>query len=346
MWYLFGIVGDSQTTDYGPIGFADPCGKKQVLVKAIPFNDIAIIVSQIETWSRDESNKADLLKKLLVHQKTLETVMQQQLAIPIKFGMVVKSKADILIIIEKYYALFKKALQEMDGKMEAAITVSWDTKDQLEKIVEEDKKLQVMQHEARTNGMQTKAVIKIGRILQQRLEEERVRIASEILQDLESVSKVRVDHERMEDKMILNSSFLLPKKKEQELMDHIYKLDKQFHEKFYFKCLSPLPPHSFRTIVIRQIPAERLEEMIVLFGVQENTTLDDLKKKNRELTQRYHPDTTTVEKETPDVEFSQIHQSFDLLKSFYKTEERPFASLDKDRCFLTSIVEGAEIASH
>lgn len=346
MWYLYGIINDGKEIDFGEIGLADPYGK-QVSVRSIPYKDIAIVASEMDEWHIDEQNKQDLMQKLLAHQKTLEEVMRQRLVIPVKFGTVVKDMKDVEIILERGSAVFKSALADMEGRFEVNLTASWDIPTQLKRIAEEDEEIKAMKREAQTSGSR-ELIMKIGMELEDKLEGRRKKVASEIFAFLDGWCGNQVDHERLENKMIFNASFLISKDNEGDFLKSIHQLDKEFGGEFSFKCLMPLPPHSFRTVLIQRIVPERLREAIELFEVGEGTTLEDLKEKNRELTQRYHPDTLRAGGERAEGEqakgeqkFSQIHETYDLLKAFYKMEERPFANLDIERCYLTRVVEGS-----
>lgn len=337
MWYLFGIVGSEHVGDY--VFSVEPYESTILSVKMVCFKNIAIIAKEIDIWNIDELNKVEMLNKLLIHQKTLEEIMQQQLVVPIKFATLVDSLKDIQIILEENFDLFQKILKEMEGKIEFSLAVSLDVQAQLKKIAEEDANICKMKGQTQTN-VDSKLIVEIGRILKDRLEELKTKIGIEIFNKLGQLAKVIVDHGRFEDNIILNTSFLISREEEEIFMQRIYELDEKFKGEFYFKCLCPLPPYNFRTVNIQKIAPKKLKEALALFEVREDMSLEDLKSKNRELVQHYHPDARQTDSRNSEQDFSQILQALDLLKSFCGTEEKPFFNLDAEHCFLTTIVEG------
>ncbi len=336
MWYLYGIIKSKDELDFGNIGFADPYGENS-LVKTIPFEDISMVISELDEWKLDERNKKSLMNKLLTHQKTLEEVMKKELVIPVKFGTVINDKEDINVILRKTYRSFVKTLDGMADKFEVNLTVSWDVPGELKRIAAEDEEIKEMRRKA--EEIRSKELImQVGMVLEDKLEERRLKIATEILRYFVDSYGETVEHERLENTMILNNSFLISNAQEKSFLDLTYKLDKKFESRFNFKCLMPLPPHSFQTVVIQKITPERLRNAMELFDVNENTTLEILKQKNRELTQNFHPD---VAKDCNHEEkFSEIHQTYDLLKAFFEWQENPFLNIDSDRCYLSRVLEG------
>ena len=323
MWYLFGVVS------------AEHNGNIMSLVKTIDFKNIAIIVKEIEKWDPNKSNKTELLNELLTHQKTLEVIMQQQLVIPIKFGTVVDSLEDIQIILKENFSIFQQVLKEMEGKIEISLAVSWDEPAQLKKISEEDEDICKMKKIVRNNN-DLNFLITAGKIVANKLQEKRKKIADEISRKLNYLTISKVDHERLEDKMILNTSFLIEQEKEESFEECINQIDKNFQGELDFKYISPLPPHSFRTIHIQKISFQQLTAALELFKIREKTTFKELKKKNRELIRNYHPD---AKQENTENDLSRVHEAFNLLKNFYRAKEKLFVNFDTDLCFLTTISE-------
>lgn len=336
MWYLYGIIKNKCEMDFGKIGFTDPYGENSS-VKTIPFEDISMVVSELDEWKLDKRDKKSLMNKLLTHQKALEEVMKKELVIPVKFGTIVDDKEDINTILHKSHRSFVKTLDDMADKFEVNLTVSWDVPLVLKKIAAEDEEIKEMRIKAEESRSK-ELIMQVGMVLEDKLEERRLRIASEILKHFGDSYGDSVEHERLENKMILNNSFLISKGEEKTFLDLTHDLDKKFESRFNFKCLMPLPPHSFKTVAIQKIAPERLKSAIELFNIDENTTLEILKEKNRELTQNFHPD---VSKDcNREEKFSEIHQTYDLLKTFFEWQENPFYNIDNNRCYLSRVLEG------
>lgn len=329
MWYLFGIIKLEKPIDFAVGGFAG------YPLRAIPFQELGVVAQELPEWTINESQKADLLEKLLIHQKTLETVMRETFVLPIKFGCVVDSEEAIRNILEKGHPLFSGAVQELSGKMEINLTVTWDVSAQLRDIAGTDPGIQAMKEKA-SREEDRDFLVTIGRALEVKLEERRGALATQIFQKLDGHHEGRLDHECLENRIILNSSFLISREKEECFSAAVMESDQELQGALHFKCLMPLPPHSFRTIAIQRISPSTLHEAMKLFDVRPETTLTELKEKNRQLIQQFHPD------KKPDSEkvFSLVHQSFGLLKDLYALEEKPFANMNPDHCFAISTIQG------
>lgn len=339
MWYLFGIIKLENPEKCAAGGFAGHP------LRAIPFQEIAIVTQELPVWDIDECQKADLLQKLLTHQKTLEKIMQETFVLPIKFGCVVDSLQDIQSILKRGYPLFCQAIQELNGKIEINLTVTWDVSDQLKTIAVGDSKIKAMKEEAALGGKK-ELFLAVGQALEGKLGERRQNLATQIFQKLDNLHEGRVDHECLEDRMVLNTSFLVSKEKEESFSAAVRQCDQDLQGALYFKCLMPLPPHSFRTIAIQKVSPEALLEATKLFEVGPETTLEELKGKNRQLIQQFHPDRKPDSKEEI---FSLIHQSFGLLRELYELEEKPFANMNSNHpstgdwwghCFSIGTIQG------
>ena len=289
--YIFGIVENSGRLDFGQIGFTGSYGDRAE-IKTVPYGGISMAVCDVDGWKVDEGNKVDLLNRLLEHQKTLEQIMQRQFILPVKFGTTVDAEQDVTVILSRYHDLLKKGFDEMRDFVEADVVVQWDTASEVRNLAAGDDKIKRLKAQAEKipPDKRGQKIIEVGMLLEEKLEEHRKEIEKDIQGELKKYCLDMVDHDRLEDKMVINSSFLLKKGDEKGFFDTIDALDKKLNGSFKFKCLYPLPPHSFKTIVIKKVDRGHLLEAITLFDVTDKTTLKELKEKNRDFIKKLHPD--------------------------------------------------------
>lgn len=335
MWYLFGVVSSTDINNL--IASMETDENIPFPLRSVRFNDIAIVAKEVVEWKVDASDKIGLLKRLVIYQKVLEEIMQRQLIIPMKFGTVVDSEDDIQVILEKNYELFRQALHGMEDKVEITLVISWKLQEQLKKIAEKSAVIQKMQKEAKISG-DGNLLIVIGKNLDNELNELRCHIASEIITILAMVKNVRVNHEKLEDNIVLNASFLIARSDLDIFMKHIYQLDERFDKELNFKCLYPLPPYSFQTILVKKIASDQLKYAITLFEIKTDTTFDEIKKKKRELIQQYHPDVDRTYQHEVKNDFCKIQQAFEMLETLYISEEKPFMNINLEHCFLVRFI--------
>lgn len=336
--YLFGVIENGGRLNFGELGFTGPYGDRAE-IKTIPFGGISMAVCEVDGWKVDEANKADLLNKLLEHQKTLEKIMQQQFILPVKFGTTVEAEQDVTVILSRYHELLKKGLEEMRDFIEADVVVTWDTTSEIRKLAAGDEEIMRLKAQAEKlpPDKRGQKIIEVGMCLEEKLSKHRKEIEKEIHKELKKRCLDMVEHECLEDRMVINCSFLLKKGEEGGFFNAIDALDKKLDGTFKFKCLYPLPPHSFKTIVIKKVEREVLLEAKRLFGVTDKMTLKDLKDKNRELIKKYHPDKAAGKAAA--ATFEQVGKSYALLCNVIGNE-RPFSDFEINRCYVVDFQEG------
>lgn len=323
MWYLYGVI---ERLESDPPFFLS--------YQVIPYKDLGVVVEE-KPWHLDESNKKDLMYKLLEHQKHLERMMKKQLVIPIQFATVVEHVEAVKSILFQNYRLFRDALEDMAGKWEANVVVSWEVKSQLKKIAACDLEVQALKEHAIQSKAQEDAV-QVGVLLEAKLGERREELSSGIIAVLDTLDATIIEHEPLENRIVLNRSYLLNRMNEEILLRHLTDLDHRFDGELLFRCLTPLPPHSFCTIDIKNVPLIQLKEALELFEVTGSTTPADLKEKNGELTKIHHPDSKTGSTTM----FVRVCEHFSLLCALAGSREMPFQNLDVENCFVTGIRKG------
>lgn len=334
--YLLGVIGADRRLEFGNIGPANRYGEKSEVV-TIPYGKIAMVVCKLDDWQIRQNDKEDLLAKLIEHQKVLEQVMQKQFILPVKFGTVVQDEHDVVDIMSRYRVQLENAVDEMSPFIEVDVIAVWDVQKMLKQIADEDdeiRKMKEMIEALPPDKRQGRDLMAIGMRLEEKLEEIRSKTEKIILEHLGRISEDRAEHERLEDKMVINSSFLIKKSREDEFFNAMNELDRKLNEALQFKCLSPLPPHSFRTVIVEKIDVDTLMEAVELFGVTAKTTFEEIKEKNRKMTMKHHPDKSKGDGAL----FEKINRSYKTLSNLAQSvSTQPFEDLDVKRCFRVEI---------
>lgn len=333
--YLLGVIGGERGLEFGDIGVANQYGERS-RITTIPYGGVAMAICKANGWQIKPSDKEDLLAKLLEHQKILEQVMKRQFILPVKFGTIVEDEHDVINILGRYRVQLEKEIKEMKPFIEVDVVAVWDVQTMLKKIAEEDEEIKEMKKAIESQPQDKRDgrdLMAIGMRLEEKLEEKRTEVEKMIFEHLESLSQDRADHERLEDRMVINSSFLIKKSGEDDFFKAMDELDRKLDRCLKFKCLSPLPPHSFRTVVIEKLDAKELKEAMKLFGVKSGTKLDALKAKNRSLTKKHHPDKSKGDGS----KFERINSSYKLLSSLFVDDRSAFSDVDVSRCFRLEI---------
>ncbi len=334
--YLFGATDDTSPVEYGAIGFADSYGERSS-VKAIHYGGISMVACKLDDWRLNEANKPDLLNKLLEHQKITEKIMKKKFILPVKFGTTVESEQDVISILGRYHADLKKGIQEMKGFVEIDLVAMWDPIVEIKKMGEADNDIKTMKSsiEKLPADKRNEAVLKIGMLLQDKLEEKRQKVEKAITDCLKTHFVRQAGHERYEDRMVMNNSYLLKAGHESVFFEALEQIDEKLGVSVKFKCIHPLPPHSFATIVVNKVDPQELKKAMELFEVTSQTTIEEIKDKSRAFTKKFHPD--KAGREFAD-KFEFLNKCGKLLLNLFRTAS--LSEINLKRCYLLDFQRG------
>lgn len=332
-YYLFGVTDDTSPVEYGTIGFADPYGDRAD-VKAIHYGGISMVACELDEWMLNEADKHDLLNKLLDHQKITEQLMKKRFILPIKFGTTVEDERAIISILSRYHTELKNGIEEMKDFVEVDVVATWDPIAEVKKIGEADDEVKKMKAKIQklAPDKMGEAMMMIGKMLQEKLEERRTKVEKLITNSLKSHFVKDSSHERFEDRMIINNSYLLKAGGESAFFEALDKVDTKMESSVMFKCIHPLPPHSFATVVVTKVDPHELKDAIDIFEVTPKTTVEEIKNKNRELTKKFHPD--KAGKGSSD-KFEKLNKGGKLLLNLLKNASP--LEIDLKRCYLLEV---------
>ena len=173
--YMYGVIGTSEERSFGPIGIGDRGDK----VYAIPYQDIAAVISDSPTIDYKSFIKDVVARYLLAHQSIIEQVMKHHTIIPFKFGTTAESNEEIKTIMSQGYPKFTGALKEMQGKIELDVMALWN-KDKIFQDIAEELEVKKFK-EAITQSPSDQDRIKLGELVAASLDKRREECAQEIL---------------------------------------------------------------------------------------------------------------------------------------------------------------------
>ncbi|MEI7750835.1 MAG: GvpL/GvpF family gas vesicle protein [Candidatus Omnitrophota bacterium] len=288
-------------------------------VYAVAYQDISALVRDSEVVDYTHLRK-DVLARLLVgHQMIIERILATQDAIiPMRLGSSAKNEEEVRDFLRKGYDLIKEIFGKISGKIEIDITATWGDFAAILKEVGEEKEIQEFKAKILTNpeGVSTEDQIKIGFMIKKALDKKREACACLIQETLSAVSPDFKVHGLMDDKMVVNTAFLIDRDKREEFDRKVEALNVQFHEKLNFRCVGPLPPYSFYTLEVMKLKAEDLEWAKKRLGIsKEITSKNELKKAYQREALSTHPDT---QKNSPgaEKEFEEVHRAYKILTEY------------------------------
>ncbi len=284
--HLYCVMEDGLGPDFGPIGLDG----RQVF--AVSHRDLAAVVSPTSIRAYRSMKREEVVPYLFAHQATIEKIMEDQIVVPVKFGTTARDEAEVRKILENGYPQLSTAREAMEGKIELDLVVQWkDLNSVLLQIGEEpeirSKKTAIA---ARPLQEATEERIRIGQMIKARLDYMREERAAEIVEALKPLAWDIHAHALLDDRMILNTAFLVDRAGQGEFGETLERLDDRYGNSIDFRCVGPLPPYSFSTVEVRTFEFEGVDRARRLLELGEGATLQEVKEAYRKLAHQCHPD--------------------------------------------------------
>jgi len=319
--YLYGIIKSENKESFGNIGIGN--GE----VYTVQYNDVGAAVSDI---SGDYEVGIEEVK---VHEKALGKIMETHAIIPMSFGIIAKDEAEIKNILKRGRMKFKNTLEKIDDKLQINVKVSWD-KAILADILKENEEIRTLSRETKENADQSLR-IELGRKVKSALDERKIEYMKSILDALKGLSDGLEENKIIDQDTVMNASFLVDKKREQEFYDKLEKLEKKHEKKLKFLGVGPLPPYNFTKIEVKRIDFNIIEEAREALGLGEELSISEINSAYDLLAREYHPD---LHSDDPFAEekFKKIKNAHDLLTKYC---EHYLCSLEKSKVEETLLVQ-------
>ena len=305
---LYGLIRHDQAIDFGPIGF------EGAPVRAVPCGLFAAVVGQPPSEDFKNISKEALVKRLLSHQTTLERVMKRFFVLPFKFGTTVRDEEEIGNILKNGESFLLSLEGKVKDSIEIGVVATWDVPRILKEIAEEDPEI-IASRASRVDASPTHVGMLLAKSLKQRAGDWQKKMTDV----LKLHTKDFADHELLNDQIVLNASFLVPRQGEQRFFDAVEAIDLSFDGKINFKCVGPLPPYSFATVTLQRFDPEEVRQSAKILGLNGKAELGQVKKVYKELSRRCHPDTDpnlSVEK------FEELNRAYELVADYCKDGPR------------------------
>lgn len=312
--YLYGIVAAKDSLNFGQIGL----GKNKVSI--LQYDDIGAVVSEFPP------NYNAAAVDALTHEAVIRKVMEDHTIIPMGFGVIAEDYAKIENILKRGHMTLKQALEKIKNKIQVNVTVSWDKKAILERILTENKDVKALSERVNQKSG-NKLRIELGKRVQRCLDEKRKEIVPVITGSLRSLSE-SFDENKVKDKdTLMNISFLVDKAREQEFYDKTDELESKYIKQIKLLAVGPLPPYNFSKIEVRKPDFDVIDDARKTLGVGEESNMAEINSAYNRLIHNYHPD-LNPEKPSAATKLDKIKKAYDVLTEYCQHHLFSFNRLD------------------
>jgi hypothetical protein len=328
--YIYGIVPSFYSTDMFR-------SLENTGVYPITFQNISAIVSESSSGQLDSLDRESLGRLLVHHQQTIEALQSKEFAmfIPMRLGTIVKTKDDVVKILQNGHELIVETLKKIEYMTEIDLVVTWaDFSKTLKDISEHQDILETKRQLMESDLPPTQSdQLRIGMMIKEKIVKRNQDVESTIISAFSTVSQGIKMHEVMNDQMITNSAILIKRSDNTQFENIIDQLDEEFEGLLNFKLIGPLPCYSFYTIEIKELNPENVELAKLELALKDETMESDIKKAYLEKAKLFHPD--TLHENGNEENFNRINKAYhtllDYSEAVRKSSKSGFISLIKER---------------
>lgn len=242
--YVYCIVQTDERLQLGPLGIGE--GENEVY--SVHHGDLAAIVSDTPVKLYDPTRE-----NLLAHELVNETVLRDHTVVPVSFGTIFRSEADVVELLRSTGTAFSEVLRTIYGKVELGLKVIWDRDRVVAALETEDEGIRGLKEEIASNskGSTYFARVQIGRLLEVALEERASEFLSQIYATLRPLAVASQSNKLIGDSMILNGAFLVERTRVGEFDEAVRGLSERHRDLLSFKYTGPWPPYNFVNVKLK-----------------------------------------------------------------------------------------------
>ncbi len=309
-----GVAGQDAVLPYsfGPIGVGDRGDE----VQAIPYSDIAAVVSECPPIDYPALPSEKIVQHLAAHQRVTERVMQRcPTLLPVKFGTQLADEDEVRCLLRTAQADLRAGLQAMAGKVEVEVVVTWDPRPVFAEIALEP---EIAELKAAIGGRPMAEAfaesVALGERVKVALDRRKWVVRQQILDALGEAGiagDVQVNL-ATHDSVVANLACLLPHDRQAAFEQRVHDLDARFDGQLNFRIVGPLPPYSFSTVEVLQISAAEVKAARRTLGLGRQANLRQIQAAYHRQAKQHHPDAAQHDSLATQ-RFGEIGRAYELL---------------------------------
>jgi hypothetical protein len=239
--YVYGIVRTGTDLEITTAGLDD-----RWPVRTIEHNGLAAVVSEVTSGT-----PASTRGNLLAHERVNAAVLENRTVVPMSFGTVFRSRADVVELLRTAHDAFDDVLDKMHDKREFGLKVFWDREAMIASIARQDDEIRILREEI-TGRLETGLASRLeyGCLVDAALARHAEERVTEILDRLRDVCVASRTNPAVGDRMVLNAAFLVERGQEQAF-DRCVQAIAGDHAELTFQYTGPWPPYNFVAIRLK-----------------------------------------------------------------------------------------------
>ncbi|MFP2960938.1 GvpL/GvpF family gas vesicle protein [Myxococcus sp. 1LA] len=224
--YLYGIVRATAALDFGHIGV----GAVPAQVYALHESGLAALVSVAPGRVVDPTRA-----HLLGHQRVTEHILREHTLLPVAFGTVMASEAQVRDLLRTARAELAGVLEALEGKVELGLKVLWHREHLVQRLMLEDTQLARRDDELEAAHEQR---------LASAVEDRAGRDMRALMEGLRPRAAAMREHPPVGERMLLNAAFLVERTGLDAFEEKVRSLAAR-SDTYAFRFTGPWAPYSF-----------------------------------------------------------------------------------------------------
>jgi hypothetical protein len=242
--YVYCIVETRSELDLGPLGI----GGGESRVHTIHFGELAAVVSDTPLRLYDPTRE-----NLLAHELVNETVMKDHTVLPMSFGTIFRTEADVVELLRSTGTAFSEVLGKIRNKVELGLKAVWNRERVVADLEAENPEIRGLKSEimSSTSGSTYLARVQLGRLVEASLEERANQVVSGIYEELRPLAVASRSNKVIGQNMILNVAFLIERDRQNDFDRAVKELSVVHQDVLTLKYTGPWPPYNFVNIRLK-----------------------------------------------------------------------------------------------
>jgi hypothetical protein len=261
-------------------------------ISVIPFQNVAAIVAERCFLDYKTLCKESLIRLILDHQRTLETLMDVgfKTIVPIKFGTSLPCAEKVRQLLMQEFDLLNKTLGSVKNVVEIDIACSWSDFNQVLNEIASHSRIRQTVGPQQENALSKIDSGSVALLIKGVIDSEKSALKKKILLRLKSLSDQFKEHEVMNEQMIFNTAFQVPYNHLALIEKEVDKLDAEFQGALNFRQVGPLPCYSFYTLEMKTLRSIDIENAKGTLGLDALTSVKKIKQAYLDKVKMFHPD--------------------------------------------------------
>jgi hypothetical protein len=281
-------------------------------VSTIHYRDILAVVKEIDAEIANNlgSHEEQLKSWLSSYQQTNIDIFQHYTILPLRFGIMVDQKTDIVDFLANSYIHIKWALERLSGKAEFVVQLSWDLNSVLKEIAQDP---QWIEETGKSIDLSDK--VEVGRMLYQTADRKKKEIVRSVDHKLSKVALDSSDGRTTNELVIFNRSYLIEKSAESQFDEAMAELGAENESYLSFKCIGPIPPNSFSPLEFKRGNFDLINLSRMILSLPDRASYEHIRSAYRKLSKIYHPDKNPGNEQYSEY-FKKVDEAYKILETY------------------------------